>query len=262
MSIKLTKVTDLDWLTSVPMAHRGLHDADTGIIENSASAFGAAIEAGYGMECDIQVSADGEAMVYHDAKLGRLTESQERFASCSADEIRALRLGGSSDTIQTLGELLEQIGGRTPLLVEIKKNEQKPGALEKRTRDLLASYKGPVAVMSFNPQSIGWFAANAPDIARGQLSTAFKAGAASKRPWVQRFLARHLLINHISKPHFIGYDINYLPTLATSFLRSRGMPILSWTVRTEINRDVAARHADNIIFEGFRPSLKWSETHE
>lgn len=262
MSTKLSKETDLDWLTSVPMAHRGLHDPEQGIIENSASAFGAAVEAGYGIECDIQVSADGEAMVFHDAKLDRLTESPGRLASRNASEIGTLRLGGSSDTIQTLGELLEQVGGRVPLLIEIKKTEQRPGALEERTRDLLASYSGPAAVMSFSPHSMGWFAANAPQIPRGQLSTTFKKGAASNRPWIQRFLARHLLVNRISRPNFIGYDINYLPTLATSFLRYRGMPILTWTVRTNINRDVAAKFADNIIFEGFRPSLEWAVTHE
>lgn len=254
--------SDHDWLTSVPMAHRGLHDIDHGIIENSESAFGAAIGAGYGMECDVQVSLDGEAMVFHDAKLDRLTENSGRMAACNASEIGAMRLGGSSDTVQTLGELLEQIDGKTPLLVEIKKNERKPGALEERTRDLLKSYKGPAAVMSFNPESMGWFAANAPDIPRGQLSTAFKTGGGSNRPALQRFLARHLLLNRISRPDFIGYDINHLPAPATSFLRRRGMPILTWTVRTDINRDVASKYADNIIFEGFRPSLEWSKTHE
>ncbi len=260
--MRVNKGKDLDWLTSVPMAHRGLHDPEQGIIENSTSAFGAAMDSGYGMECDIQISADGEAMVFHDAKLDRLTRASGALAASSAGEIGALRLGGSRDTIQTLGELLEQVGGRSPLLIEIKAPPQHPGALEKRTRDLLAAYKGPAAVMSFNPHSMGWFAANAPQVPRGQLSTAFKTGAAAKRPALQRFLARHLFTNRISRPDFIGYDINYLPTPATSFMRMRGMPILTWTVRTDINRDVASKFADNIIFEGFRPSLEWATTHE
>ena len=258
----MIKTKGPDWLTSVPMAHRGLHDVAQGIIENSTSAFSAAIEAGYGMECDVQVSADGEPVVFHDAKLDRLTEQTGPLGNRSAAEIGAISLTGSSDRIQTLGELLEQIDGRTPLLVEIKKNESKPGAIEERTRDLLKSYKGPAAVMSFNPDSMGWFAANAPDIPRGQLSTAFKTGGGSHRPALQRFMARHLLVNAISKPHFIGYDINHLPSPATSFLRRRGMPILTWTVRTNINRDVASKYADNIIFEGFRPTLEWARTHE
>lgn len=258
----MTRSRGPGWLTSVPMAHRGLHAVEQGIIENSTSAFGAAIEAGYSMECDVQVSADGEAVVFHDAKLDRLTAETGPLGIRSAAEIGATYLTGSSDRIQTLGELLEQIDGRTPLLVEIKKNQRAPGALEERARDLLKSYKGPAAVMSFNPDSMGWFAANAPDIPRGQLSTAFKTGGGSHRPALQRFLARHLLVNAISKPHFIGYDINHLPAPATTFLRKRGMPILTWTVRTDINRDIASKYADNIIFESFRPSLEWTKTHE
>lgn len=251
---------DTDWLTSVPMAHRGLHDKDKGIFENSSSAFGAAVDAGYGMECDIQLSSDGEAMVFHDATLERMTTSSGRLFQQDAKAIGALKLGTSTDTIQTLGELLEQVGGRAPLLVELK-NVREPGALEQRTAALLKDYKGQVAVMSFNPASMKWFAVNAPQIVRGQLSHAFISQASKQRPPLQRFLARHLFVNFISKPHFVGYDINHLPKPATSLLRALGKPILSWTVSTQHHRDVAAKHADNIIFEGFLPSLEWSITH-
>lgn len=252
---------DIDWLTSAPMAHRGLHDKDKGIFENSSSAFGAAVNAGYGMECDIQLSSNGEAMVFHDATLERMTTSSGRLFRQDAKSIGTMKLGTSTDTIQTLGELLEQVGGRAPLLVELK-NMRKPGALEERTAALLKDYKGEVAVMSFNPGSMGWFATNAPNIPRGQLSHAFISQASKQRPALQRFLARHLFVNFISKPHFIGYDINHLPMPATSLLRALGKPILSWTVSTQQHREVAAKHTDNIIFEGFLPSLDWSKTHE
>lgn len=251
-----------DWLTRAPLAHRGLHDTPHGIIENTTSAFEAAVQAGYGMEMDVQLSADGEAMVFHDAKFDRLTETTGRLSECTANEIKATPLTGTSDRIQTLGELLEQIDGRTPLLVEIKKNEPLPGVLEERTRDLLATYKGPFAISSFNPASVGWFASNAPEIFRGQISTAFKSGAGSRRPALQRFMARHLLINWVSRPHFISYDINHLPGPATSYLRKRGLPIVAWTVRTQSDLSKAKLHADNIIFEGFKPPLDWKSTHE
>lgn len=252
---------DTDWLTGLPMAHRGLHDKIKGIFENSSSAFGAAVDAGYGMECDIQLSADGEAMVFHDATLERMTGGSGRLFRQDAKSISALKLGTSGDTVQTLGELLEQIGGKTPLLVELK-NMREPGALEERTASLLKDYKGQVAVMSFNPASMKWFADHAPQIVRGQLSHAFTSQASKQRPLLQRFLARHLFVNFISKPHFVGYDINHLPEPATSLLRALGKPILSWTVSTQLHREVAAKYADNIIFEGFSPSLEWSKTHE
>ena len=245
----------MDWLTSVPMAHRGLHDSQAGIIENSEDAFEAAITAGYGMECDIQISADGEAMVFHDSNLNRLTAASGPLRERSSSEVGGLRLTGSKNTVQTLGELVEQIDGRAPLLVEIKKTEAKTGRLEERARDLLQAYKGPAAIMSFNPQTVGWFAENAPGITRGQLSMAFKTGIGARRPWWQRFAARHLLINRISKPHFVGYDIKGLPVPSVAILRKLGTPILTWTVKTQHHRKIAEKHADNIIFEGFRPSL-------
>lgn len=250
-----------DWLTGLPMAHRGLHDKNNGILENSSSAFGAALDAGYGMECDVQLTSDGEAMVFHDATLDRMTDAVGPLYRQDAKSIGALRLGTSSDTVPTLGELLEQVGGKTPLLVELK-NMRAAGPLESRTASLLKDYKGQVAVMSFNPGSMKWFAENAPHIVRGQLSHAFISEASMKRPPLQRFLARHLLVNFISRPHFVGYDINHLPMPATTLLRALGKPVLSWTVSTQQHRDVAARCADNIIFEGFRPSLDWSRTHE
>lgn len=242
------------WLTDIPMAHRGLHDEAAGIVENSHDAFAAAIDAGFGMECDIQISSDGEAMVFHDSKLDRMTEDKGRLRERTAKEIGGLTLKGSgANHIQTLGELLDQIGGRTPLLVEIKKTEVEPGRLEDRTLEMLKAYSGPVAIMSFNPKTVGWFANHAPDVVRGQLSTAFREKGPKARPALQRFAARHLLINAVSRPHFIGYDINHLPTPSTSLLRALGMPILTWTVRTQHQREIAERCADNIIFEGFNP---------
>lgn len=250
----------MQWLTSVPMAHRGLHDVKAGVIENSVSAFGAAIEAGYGIECDIQVTSDGEAMVFHDTRLDRLTEASGRLRERTAKDIAALTLTGSKDRIQSLGELLELVAGRSPLLVEIKKTENNPGALEAKTKALVETYKGPIAIMSFNPQTVAWFGEEAPNVVRGQLSEGFYKGPNTKRPALQRFAARHLFMNVMSKPHFVGYNIKHLPMLGPSLVRKLGTPMLAWTVKTQEHVDTAKRCADNIIFEGFRPSMDWARS--
>ena len=141
----------LDWLTARPIAHRGLHDAAAGVIENTASAFAAAIAGGYGIETDLQISADGEAMVHHDDALGRLTEGDGRLADMSAGAIKAVRFKASQDRILTLGELCDLVGGRAPLVLELKSRFDGDARLAQRAADVLANYAGPVAVMSFDP---------------------------------------------------------------------------------------------------------------
>ena len=144
----------LDWLTARPIAHRGLHDAAAGVIENTASAFTAAIAGGYGIETDLQISADGEAMVHHDDALGRLTEGSGRLADMTAAEIKAVRFKASADRILTLGELCDLVGGRATLLLELKSRFDGDLRLVQRAAEVLASYAGPVAVMSFDPALI------------------------------------------------------------------------------------------------------------
>ena len=141
----------LDWLTARPIAHRGLHDAAAGVIENTASAFAAAIAGGYGIETDLQISADGEAMVHHDDALGRLTEGSGRLADMTAAEIKAVRFKASADRILTLGELCDLVGGRATLVLELKSHFDGDRRLVQRAADVLANYAGPVAVMSFDP---------------------------------------------------------------------------------------------------------------
>src|SRR5450631_396889 len=137
----------LDWLTARPIAHRGLHNAASGVIENTASAFAAAIAGNYGIETDLQISADGEAMVHHDDALGRLTEGSGRLADMSAADIKAVRFKATSDRILTLGELCGLVAGRTTLVLEFKSRFDGDLRLAQRAADMLASYAGPVAVM-------------------------------------------------------------------------------------------------------------------
>jgi len=244
---------DLGWLTARPIAHRGLHGLAEGTVENCPAAFAAAIEGGYGIECDLQLSADGEAMVFHDSTLDRLTEGTGRVAARTAADLKRVPFRTTGDRMQSLGEFLDQIGGRTVAVIELKSRAGEEGLLEARTAQCLRAYPHRAAVMSFNPRSMAWFAANAPDIARGQISMAYRDTASRKLPAWRRVALRHLLFNAISRPDFIAYDIRALPAPAVGLWRRLGRPVLTWTVRTEHDRAVAAIHADQIIFETFRP---------
>ncbi len=157
----------LDWLTARPIAHRGLHDAAAGVIENTASAFAAAIAGDYAIETDLQISADGEAMVHHDDALGRLTDGSGRLAALSAAEIKAVRFKATADRILTLGELCDLVGGRATLVIELKSHFDGDRRLVQRAADVLANYAGPVAVMSFDPAMVEAARQIAPGLPRG-----------------------------------------------------------------------------------------------
>jgi glycerophosphoryl diester phosphodiesterase len=248
-------VRDHAWLRRTPIAHRGLHDGATGIVENSLSAFRAAIAAGYAIELDLQESADGEAVVFHDETLDRLTEASGRISERSATELSSLRLGRSADTIPTLAQVLELVAGHVPLLIEIKAWTRKVGNLEARVAELLKSYDGPVAVQSFNPLTLRWYRRNAPVIPRGLLSTNYRAHIPFGISRRYRFALRHLLTAFLIRPHFIAYDVHALPALAPRIARALGLPLIAWTVASDEERRIGARYADNIIFEGFRAPL-------
>ncbi|MFA5120071.1 glycerophosphodiester phosphodiesterase family protein [Zavarzinia sp.] len=241
-----------DWLTRVPVAHRGLHDKAKGIPENSRAAFLAAAEAGYAIELDIQVSADGVPMVFHDDTLPRLTGETGRVDERPAAELSALHLFGTAETIPTLAEVLALVGGRVPFLIEVKAARGKVGPLEAATAAALADYRGRFAVQSFNPQSLLWFRRHAPQVRRGQIAMDFRMDDEPLKLH-EKWVLTHMLFNRFVRPHFIAYDINAVPNRATRRARAQGLPLLTWTVRTPAERKRAADFADNIIFEGFRP---------
>ncbi len=243
----------LDWLTARPLAHRGLHDAAAGVIENTTSAFAAAIAGGYGIECDLQISADGEAMVHHDDALGRLTEGSGRLADMSAADIKQARFKQSDDRILTLGELCELVAGRAALAIEIKSRFDGDRRLAQRTADVLASYRGPAAAMSFDPSVVETLRAVAPALARGIVAQRHYDDWPGLPPAVRRQMA-HLLHLPRTRPHFAAYAIKDLPALAPLAARVIfRLPLLTWTVRSENERRRAAAYADQIIFEGWRP---------
>lgn len=242
-----------DWLRALPIAHRGLHDARAGVPENSLAAFTAATQAGYAFELDIQVSADSVPMVFHDDTLDRMTGETGRVDARPAAELAEITLAGTAEKIPTLAEVLAQTAGRAPILIEVKAARGKVGPLEAATAAVLAPYRGRHAVQSFNPFSMGWFRRHAPQVTRGQISMDYRMDDEEPAKPYQKWLLTHLLLNSISQPHFIAYDIRALPARATSLARKRGLPLLTWTVRSLADRKRAGDHADNIIFEGFRP---------
>jgi glycerophosphoryl diester phosphodiesterase len=238
-----TRDSRLAQLIARPFAHRGLHG--DGRIENSRAAFAAAIAAGHGIELDVQASADGQAMVFHDADLARLADARGALAAWSAAELGRFRLKGSDEAIPTLAEILGLIGGRAPLLIEVKSPNRAIAGLCRSVAASLSGYKGPVGVMSFNPEVGRWFARHAPERLRGLVVTEQKKGL---RGLVERPLALWR-----SRADFLAYDIRDLPSRFADAQRAKGMPVLTWTVRSLADRARAAEHASQIIYEAPSP---------
>jgi len=242
-----------DWLTARPIAHRGLHDA--GVIENTASAFTAAIDGGFAIETDLQITADGEAVVHHDFALGRLTLGSRQLAAMTAAGLREVPFKATADRIMTLSEFLEFVSGRTPLLIELKSRHDGDLRLAKRAAEVLKAYRGPGALMSFDPALICALRQLAPGLTRGIVAERHYADAEwqTLTDRQKRSLAFLLHAPH-SRPHFVAYGVNDLPSLGPWIARHVfGLPLLTWTVRTEMEQTRAKRYADQMIFEGFRP---------
>ena len=245
-------------LIAVPLAHRGLHDRAAGIVENSRAAAEAAIAAGYGIELDVQRSADGEAMVFHDYEMLRLTEAPGLIHDYAADALGRMRLKHADEGIPTLAEFLAVVAGRASLLIEIKDQDGALGAgvgpLERRVAQLLAGYPGEAALMSFNPHSVAVFAEAAPDRPRGLTTCAFDDPDWSLPDYRIAELAA-LLDAERTGASFISHDRRDLRNPAVARLKAEGLPILTWTVRTPAEEAEARRIADNITFEGYRPPI-------
>ncbi|MDP2618904.1 MAG: glycerophosphodiester phosphodiesterase family protein [Hyphomicrobiales bacterium] len=248
-------MSGLSWLTAQHIAHRGLHDAVKGIVENTSSAVAAAMAADYAVEVDLRLAADGEAMVFHDSTLGRLTEEGGLVIGRNSEELQRIRFRGSGDRMMDLGQLIELVDGRTPLILEIKSQWDHVGPLEHRVAEVLRGYGGPVAVMSYDPDSLMAFIELAPDLPRGIVSERFRNRDAWPKlsDW-RRFRLRHMLHSHRTRPQFVAYDIDGLPSAAPLLARHLfGLPLITWTVRTEADRRRAKLFADAMIFEGFLP---------
>jgi glycerophosphoryl diester phosphodiesterase len=239
-----------DWLTARPVAHRGLHDAAAGVIENTPSAFRAAIEGNYAIECDVQISADGEAMVHHDETLGRLTEGSGRLDALTAAALRDVAFKATADRMLTLGELCDLVAGRVPLVIELKSRFDGDLRLASRTAKVLSDYAGPAAVMSFDPAPIAALRDLAPKLPRGLVAQRGRDHEAENSPSPVRFVLQAIK----ARLQFLAYRVQDLNSAIPSTTRNLlGLPLLTWTVRTVQDRAMASRYADQMIFEGFRP---------
>ena len=245
----------LDWLTARPIAHRGLHDAARGVIENTAAAVTAAIAGGYGIEVDVQVSADGEAMVHHDDVLGRLTDGEGRLDSFTAAELKRIPFRDSTERMMTLPDLCDLVGGRVTVLIELKSRFDGDDRLSGRVAEVLAGYRGPVGPMSFDPRQMALLRHKAPALVCGIVAAKYRPHPYwDQMPnWMQHGMGV-LLTGLIARSQFIAYAVADLPAFAPLLARRVvGLPLLAWAVRTEAERRCAARWADQMIFEGFRP---------
>jgi glycerophosphoryl diester phosphodiesterase len=239
----------------LPIAHRALHDRTAGRIENSPSAIRAAVEAGYAIEIDLQLSADGVAMVFHDEELDRLTDETGPVNARTAAELGRIRLKGSTDTIPTLAQVLALIGGRVPLLIEIKDQTltmgPTDGRLEAATAAALKDYPGEVALMSFNPHSVARMARLAPNLPRGITTSAYDPEDWAPLPAETCDLLRDIPDFDATGASFISHEARDLARPRVAELKAKGAAILCWTIRSPEDEAKARAVADNVTFEGY-----------
>jgi glycerophosphoryl diester phosphodiesterase len=244
-----------DWLTGRPVAHRGLHDRARGIIENMPGAALAAIDGNFAIECDIQLTADGEAMVHHDDALGRLAEGSGALLGLTSQALKAVAFRDTPERMMSLGDLCALVGGRVPIVIELKSHFDGDRKLVRRMAEVLASYAGPVAAMSFDPDQVKALRETMPELPRGIVAQRLY----SEADWPEATMAQRKGMLHLkhafhTRPHFVAYWVNDLPASAPWIARHVfGLPLLTWTVRTPEQRERAIRNADQMIFEGFRP---------
>lgn len=237
-----------------PIAHRALHGGK--VAENSIGAMQAAIAAGYGIEIDIQPSRDKVPMVFHDYDMKRLTGQSGAIAQRSAAELGTIALSGGGGIIPTLAQVIELVAGAVPLLIEIKDQDgalgPNVGPLEQAVCTALAGYKGDVAFMSFNPHSVAACAVHAPDIPRGLTTCAYPADDWPTVPERTRAALRTIPDFDRTGACFISHQHDDLGAPHVAALKSRGVPVLCWTIRSAEAEAQARKVADNITFEGYR----------
>ncbi len=238
-----------------PIAHRAYHDKTAGRPENSLAAVRAAVDAGYGIEIDLQLSSDGVAMVFHDYELGRLTESSGPLATRTAAELGGIALRHGSEGIPTLTHVLDTIAGRVPLLIEIKDQDgalgPNIGTLEAATAEALVGYDGPVALMSFNPHAIAAMAQLAPHLPRGLTTSAYRPDDWAPVPAAVCETLREIPDYDRTGSCFISHEAYDLGRPRVAELKAQGAAILCWTIRSAAAEAEARKIAQNITFEGY-----------
>jgi glycerophosphoryl diester phosphodiesterase len=253
--VKGQRVGAPDWLTARPVAHRGLHDLSRGIVENMPAAAEAAIAGNFPIECDIQLTADGEAMVHHDDVLGRLTEGSGALLTRTAAELKAVQFKNTAERMMTLSDLCDLVTDRVPLVIEVKSHFNGDRKLVKRMADVLSTYRGAAVGMSFDPDQVVALRELIPSRPRGIVAE----HDYTHEDWPEASATQRREMTHLrhffrTRPDFVAYRVNELPSVAPWLAHKMfGCPLLAWTVRTAEQRARAARYADQMIFEGFVP---------
>lgn len=236
------------------LAHRGLHTKDKSTPENSLSAFKAAVEAGYGIEFDLQLSKDEQVVVFHDDTLNRVCGIDNRVDFYTFDELQEFSLCGTSEKIPLFTEVLKTVDGRVPLLIELK-NGPRNDLLCKKAYEIMKQYSGEFCIESFSPIIVSWFRKNAPEIMRGQLACSIKEyGNEVSKPIA--FLLSNLMLNFLARPHFVAYHIEKRSPLAKLCDRLGAMRFV-WTVRPTCDIEKLCQKNDSLIFELYKPDIRY-----
>ena len=243
----------LTWLKEKLIAHRGFHSEDGSIPENSLLAYEKAIEKGYGIELDVNILCDGTVVAFHDFNLKRLCHDERNISELNIQDLSQLTLMGSDQKIPTLSEVLTFVNGRTPLLIELKPHGNVKELLD-ATMKLLSEYKGEYAIFSFHPLISYLLRKKYPFVIRGQISESFKDDL--KMSKTLKFLMKKLVFNAFTKPDFISYGIHDLPNKKLDRLKKKGITIISYAARNQVEFDFVKSHYDNVVFEYFEPKIK------
>lgn len=242
----------LDHMEGYHYAHRGYHDGNVAVPENSLASFQAAIDAGYGIELDVQLSSDKIPMVFHDADLLRVCGVEGKIWDYTCQELQAMQLFGTEETIPTLAQALELIGGQVPILVEYKMDKVDTDVCA-YSHELLKNYDGPYAVQSFHPFALFWYRQNAKDVPRGILAKNFirDKQEKGKDPSIVDFLTTNLMLNVVGYPDFIAYDWQDADYFALKLCRLMGAPTSTWTLKDPAHYEQVQGQFDLYTFEGF-----------
>ncbi|MFW5888740.1 MAG: glycerophosphodiester phosphodiesterase family protein [Bacillota bacterium] len=243
---------EVKWIKENYIAHRGYHSLDKSIPENSLLAFKKAIDYNYSIEMDINVTKDGQVVVFHDINLKRLCNVNVNLSEVNYDEIKNYHLLDTNEKIPLLKDVLALVNGRVPLLIELKpKGNNK--LLCRAFIDAIIAYKGEFAIHSFSPSIVYWFKKNYPEIIRGQVTEYFKADLKMNR--FIKYLMRKMTFNFFTKPDFVNYGIKDLPNKYADKIYKKGMTVISYCARNKLEFDMVRKHYDNAVFEFFRPEI-------
>lgn len=243
---------DTTLFQKIYFAHRGLHDNTSEAPENSMAAFRKAVEAGLGMELDVQVTKDGVPVIFHDFTLQRICGVEGKVVNHTYEELQTYTLCDSGERIPRLADLLEMVDGRVPLIVEIKAETADVSGCVIIDR-LLQAYQGPYCIESFNPMVLWWFRRHRGDVVRGQLSSNFRKEG---EYWnILYFAMTHLLFNFLTKPDFIAYNHKFSEEPGRRICRHLYRhPAAAWTIRCEKDLEALKDEYDVFIFDSFLPT--------